>query len=68
MSLRDKTLEELEEMESELSDQEAESGFANYSLKIDIYKEMFRKLELLILNQRRECSFVPKYYLHRQSS
>ncbi|WP_066318939.1 lipopolysaccharide assembly protein LapB [Bacillus sp. FJAT-29814] len=61
MSLRDKTLEELEEMEAELSDQEAESGFANYSMKIDIYKEMVRKLELLIRQRNKEYEDILEY-------
>jgi tetratricopeptide (TPR) repeat protein len=48
MSLRDKTIEELEEIEEELNEQEEEHGFSNYSMKIEVYKEMYRKLSQLV--------------------
>jgi tetratricopeptide (TPR) repeat protein len=54
MSLRDKTLEELEDLEAELSDEETESGYANYYMKIEIYKEMYRKLNRLVRQRNKE--------------
>jgi hypothetical protein len=36
MSLREKTIEELEEIEEELNEQEREHGYPNYSMKIDL--------------------------------
>jgi tetratricopeptide (TPR) repeat protein len=46
MSLRDKSIEELEEIEEELNEQE--HGYSNFSMKIDLYKEMYRKLSQLV--------------------
>jgi tetratricopeptide (TPR) repeat protein len=48
MSLRDKTIEELEEIEEELNEQEEEHGFSNFSMKMELYKEMYRKLSQLV--------------------
>ncbi|MEH7494973.1 hypothetical protein [Neobacillus niacini] len=48
MSLRDKTIEELEEIEEELNERDDEHGYSNFSMKIDVYKEMYRKLSLLV--------------------
>jgi tetratricopeptide (TPR) repeat protein len=48
LSLRDKTIEELEEIEEELNEREEEHGYSNFSMKIDVYKEMYRKLSLLV--------------------
>ncbi|WP_045515806.1 hypothetical protein [Neobacillus niacini] len=48
MSLREKTIEELEEIEEELNEQEEEHGYSNYSMKIELYKEMYRKLSQLV--------------------
>ncbi|MFP7296642.1 tetratricopeptide repeat protein [Neobacillus niacini] len=48
MSLRDKTIEELEEIEEEINEQEREHGYLNYSIKIDLYREMYRKLSQFV--------------------
>ncbi|MBT2696186.1 hypothetical protein J7E79_01895 [Bacillus sp. ISL-40] len=48
MSLRHKTLEELEDLEAELSAREAERGSNNYTMKINLYEEMYRKLQHLV--------------------
>jgi tetratricopeptide (TPR) repeat protein len=48
MSLKEKTIEELEEIEEELNEQEKEHGYHNYSMKIELYKEMHRKLSHLV--------------------
>src|SRR5688572_23876156 len=61
MSLRQKTLEELEDLEQELFDQEAEHGSPNYSMKIHLYEEMYRRLEQLVRQKKDEYSgtFAP---------
>jgi tetratricopeptide (TPR) repeat protein len=54
MSLREKTLEELEEIEEELDEQEKEHGYQNYSMKIEVYKEMYRKLSQLVCDNNED--------------
>lgn len=54
MSLRDKTIEELEEIEEELNEQEEDHGFSNYSMKIEVYKEMYRKLSQLVRSRNED--------------
>jgi tetratricopeptide (TPR) repeat protein len=48
MRLRDKTLEELEDLEEELTNQEVEQGTPNFLMRIDLYKEMYRCLDQLV--------------------
>jgi len=70
MRLRDKSLEELEDLEAELSTQEDDQGAPNFAMRIDIYREMYQRLDQLVHKQKVEykssLDYVKKrliYYL-----
>jgi tetratricopeptide (TPR) repeat protein len=48
MRYKDKTLEELEDLELEFDEQEEMWGYPNYSLKIEYYKELYKRYEKLV--------------------
>jgi hypothetical protein len=45
--MRSRTLEELEDIEQNLLDEEEETGQRNYSMRIELYKEMYNRLKPL---------------------
>lgn len=45
--MRLRTFEELEDLEQKLFDEEEETGQPNYAMKIDLYKEMYKRLKQL---------------------
>jgi hypothetical protein len=49
--MRSRTLEELEDIEQNLLDEEEETGQRNYSMRIELYKEMYNKLKPLARKQ-----------------
>lgn len=49
--MRSGTLEELEEIEQNLLDEEEETGQRNYSMRIELYKEMYNRLKPLARKQ-----------------
>jgi tetratricopeptide (TPR) repeat protein len=61
MSLRDKTIEELEEIEEELNEQERKHGYPNYSMKIDLYREMYRKLSQFVSQNNEDYQSLLDY-------
>jgi hypothetical protein len=52
--MRSKTLEELEEIEQNLLDEEEETGQRNYSMRIELYKAMYKRLKQLNRHQNDE--------------
>ncbi|WHY69574.1 hypothetical protein [Neobacillus sp. SuZ13] len=61
MHLRNKTLEELEDLEEELTSQEAEQGTPNFLMRINLYKEMVRCLDLLIRKKKEDYQSSLEY-------
>ncbi|MEH7085972.1 hypothetical protein V7139_24995 [Neobacillus drentensis] len=61
MRLRDKTMEELEDLEEELTSQEEEQGAPNFLLRINLYKEMVRCLDQLVRRKRDEYQSSLEY-------
>lgn len=61
MRLRDKTLEELEDLEEELTNQEDEQGAPNFLMRIDLYKQMYRCLDQLVREKKDEYKSSLEY-------
>ncbi|MDE3838818.1 hypothetical protein C0966_05415 [Bacillus methanolicus] len=58
MSLKNMTLEELEELEQELHDQEEESDYSLYYRKIKVYEEMYNRLRKLVREKKEDKSYL----------
>lgn len=61
MRFREKTFEELEEWEQELNDRVDEDGDPHYGEKIDLYREMVRRLQQLVRKSPKEFSHSLDY-------
>ncbi|MBO0960061.1 hypothetical protein J1P26_10030 [Neobacillus sp. MM2021_6] len=61
MHYREKTIEELEDLEQKLHDQEDNNGHSNYAAKIGLYKEMVRRLQPLVRKNNKEYSHTLNY-------
>ncbi|WP_156351153.1 tetratricopeptide repeat protein [Neobacillus vireti] len=61
MRLREKTLEELEDWEEELNDREQESGHPNYATKIELFREMVRRFQQLVRQNKDDYSHELEY-------
>jgi len=61
MRFKDKTLEELEDLEEELNNQEKKQGSPNFLMRIDLYKEMDRRLDQLVRMKKDEYKSTLEY-------
>lgn len=61
MSLRDLTLEELEDLEQELHEKGEKSGYGYYAKLVNVYEEMYKRLIPLVKKDRGMHEYSLKY-------